>query len=59
MEAVTKMAKKKTIVDKEKSKGKKSFGRMPTAKHTEWFKDKTKYSRKKKHKKDHDENQKA
>jgi hypothetical protein len=56
MEVVTKMAKKKIISDKEKSKEKKSYGRMPTAKPTEWFKDKIKYSRKKKHKKAHDEN---
>lgn len=49
------MAKKKVIIDKEKSDGKKVF-RTPTAPPTKWHKDKKRYSRKKKHKKDYDEN---
>ena len=46
------MAKKKIILDKDKSEKKKVF-RTPTARPTEWHKDKSKYSRKKKHKKDY------
>ena len=45
------MAKKKIILDKEKSEKKKVF-HTPTAPPTKWHKDKSKYSRKKKHKKD-------
>ena len=50
------MAKKKVIIDKEKSDQKKVF-RTPTAPATKWHKDKKKYSRRQKHKKDYsDEN---
>jgi hypothetical protein len=49
------MAKKKTIVDKPKSDQKSVF-RIPTAPSTTWHKDKSKYNRKKKHKKVYDEN---
>ncbi len=48
------MAKKKTIVDKKASDTKKVF-RIPTAPSTTWHKDKSKYNRKKKHKKDYHE----
>lgn len=48
------MAKKKIIFDKDQSEKKKVF-RTPTAPATKWHKDKSKYSRKKKHKKDHHE----
>lgn len=44
--------KKKKILDKKKHDEKKSFGRTPTAPATKWHKDKTKYNRKVKHKKD-------
>ena len=50
------MAKKKIIIDKKKSEEKKVF-HTPTAPATKWHKDKSKYSRRKKHKKDYiDEN---
>lgn len=51
MEAVTKMAKKKIIYDEKQSEKKKIF-RTPTAPSTQWHKDKSKYDRKRKHKKD-------
>ena len=47
------MAKKKTIIDKKQAETKKVF-RIPTAPSTEWHKDKSKYSRKKKHKKEYE-----
>lgn len=47
------MAKKKIIYDKEKSDQKSVF-RTPTAPATKWHKDKSKYSRKPKHKKEYE-----
>lgn len=43
------MAKQKIILDKEKHEKHKVL-RIPMARHTEWHKDKSKYSRKVKHK---------
>lgn len=48
------MAKKKQIFDKQKSDQKSVF-RTPTAKPTVWHKDKSKYTRTKKHKVSHED----
>ena len=49
------MSKQKIIIDPEKSNQKKAL-RIPMPKKGEDFKDKSKYSRREKHKKGHDEN---
>lgn len=54
LEAVIKMAKKKIIIDKKKSNQKKAL-RLPMPPKGGDFKDKKKYTRKRKHKKDHNE----